>query len=100
MCIYRSYKTEDAGLKLKKIETQKIEAIADLFYQNQLEEGIGQLPQLIQVLNEILEEKRYTDEQQYFNLLKNITESIDDKNYIVLADLLVFELMSDIEIVV
>ncbi len=87
-------------MKLKKIETQKIEAIADLFYQNQLEEGIGQLPQLIQVLNEILEEKRYTDEQQYFNLLKNITESIDDKNYIVLADLLVFELMSDIEIVV
>lgn len=87
-------------MKLKKIETQKIEAIADLFYQNQLEEGIGQLPQLIQVLNEILEEKRYTDEQQYFNLLKNITESIDDKNYIVLADLLVFELMSDTEIVV
>ena len=87
-------------MKLKKIETQKIEAIADLFYQNQLEEGIGQLPQLIQVLNEILEEKRYTDEQQYLNLLKNITESIDDKNYIVLADLLVFELMSDIEIVV
>lgn len=87
-------------MRLKKIETQKMEAIADLFYQNQLEEGIGQLPQLIQVLNEILEEKRYTDEQQYFNLLKNITESIDDKNYIVLADLLVFELMSDIEIVV
>ena len=87
-------------MKLKKIETQKIEAIADLFYQNQLEEGIGQLPQLIQVLNEILEEKRYTDEQQYFNLLKNIMESIDDKNYIVLADLLVFELMSDTEIVV
>lgn len=87
-------------MRLKKIETQKIEAIADLFYQNQLEEGIGQLPQLIQVLNEILEEKRYTDEQQYFNLLKNITESIDDKNYIVLADLLVFELMSDTEIVV
>ena len=87
-------------MRLKKIETQKIEAIADLFYQSQLEEGIGQLPQLIQVLNEILEEKRYTDEQQYFNLLKNITESIDDKNYIVLADLLVFELMSDIEIVV
>jgi hypothetical protein len=87
-------------LRLKKIETQKIEAIADLFYQNQLEEGIGQLPQLIQVLNEILEEKRYTDEQQYFNLLKNIMESIDDKNYIVLADLLVFELMSDTEIVV
>lgn len=87
-------------MRLKKIETQKIEAIADLFYQNQLEEGIGQLPQLIQVLNEILEEKRYTDEQQYFDLLKNITESIDDKNYIVLADLLVFELMSDIEIVV
>ena len=87
-------------MRLKKIETQKIEAIADLFYQNQLEEGIGQLPQLIQVLNEILDEKRYTDEQQYFNLLKNITESIDDKNYIVLADLLVFELMSDIEIVV
>ena len=87
-------------MRLKKIETQKIEAIADLFYQNQLEEGLGQLPQLIQVLNEILEEKRYTDEQQYFNLLKNITESIDDKNYIVLADLLVFELMSDIEIVV
>ena len=87
-------------MRLKKIETQKIEAIADLFYQNQLEEGIGQLPQLIQVLNEILEEKRYTDAQQYFNLLKNIMESIDDKNYIVLADLLVFELMSDIEIVV
>ncbi|GEM_PF-3341435 len=87
-------------MRLKKIETQKIEAIADLFYQNQLEEGIGQLPQLIQVLNEILEEKRYTDEQQYFNLLKNIMESIDDKNYIVLADLLVFELMSDTEIVV
>ena len=87
-------------MRLKKIETQKIEAIADLFYHNQLEEGIGQLPQLIQVLNEILEEKRYTDEQQYFNLLKNIMESIDDKNYIVLADLLVFELMSDTEIVV
>ena len=87
-------------MRLKKIETQKIEAIADLFYQNQLEEGIGQLPQLIQVLNEILEEKRYTDEQQYFNLLKNIMESIDDKNYIVLADLLMFELMSDTEIVV
>ena len=87
-------------MRLKKIETQKIEAIADLFYQNQLEEGIGQLPQLIQVLNEILEEKRYTDEQQYFNLLKNITESNNKKNYIVLADLLVFELMSDIEIVV
>ena len=87
-------------MRLKKIETQIIEAIADLFYQNQLEEGIGQIPQFIQVLNEILEEKRYTDEQQYFNLLKNITESIDDKNYIVLADLLVFELMSDIEIVV
>ena len=69
---------------------QELQIIADLFYQNKM----NKLPDLIRMLNEIMEQECFEDKSKFLDILKNVTECIDSKNYIMLADIIVFELLA------
>lgn len=84
---------EAGRLKLEECK-QELQIIADLFYQNKIEDGVNKLPDLIRMLNKIMEQECYEDKSKFWGILKNVTECIDSKNYIMLADIIVFELLA------
>lgn len=76
-----------------KIELQEnIIHVSDMFYQNNIQNGNDELPQLIQQLTTFGGTLRQEDLPQYMVVLKSIMEAMECKDYILLADLLVFEL--------
>ena len=84
------------GQKKKQI-TLGIQEITDLFYQNQLEQGIERLPELIKSLTVLAEEIEAEKQEGYTLKLKQLVEAMGLKDYVLLSDILVFELSDYIE---
>ena len=84
------------GLKKKQI-ILGIQEITDLFYQNQLEQGIERLPELIKSLTVLAEEIEAEKQEGYTLKLKQLVEAMGLKDYVLLSDILVFELSDYIE---
>ncbi|MBQ8982368.1 MAG: hypothetical protein IJ079_02170 [Lachnospiraceae bacterium] len=76
---------------LKSGLQQEILTVSDLLYQNNLGEGVKALPSLIQKLAGFSSELAQEDIPAYTNIMKNIMESMELKDYVLLADLLIFE---------
>lgn len=66
--------------------------VSDCFYQNRIQNGIDIIPEFIQKLMTFSSQIKQEDVQGYTYILKNIMETMESKDYILLADLLVFEL--------
>ena len=79
------------GQKKKQI-ILGIQEITDLFYQNQLEQGIERLPELIKSLTVLAEEIEAEKQEGYTLKLKQLVEAMGLKDYVLLSDILVFEL--------
>ena len=84
------------GRKKKQI-VAGIQEITDLFYQNQLEQGIERLPELIKSLTALAEEIEAEKQEGYTLKLKQLVEAMELKDYVLLSDILVFELSDYIE---
>lgn len=84
------------GQKKKQI-ILGIQEITDLFYQNQLEQGIERLPELIKFLTVLAEEIEAEKQEGYTLKLKQLVEAMGLKDYVLLSDILVFELSDYIE---
>jgi len=84
------------GQKKKQI-ILGIQEITDLFYQNQLEQGIERLPELIKSLTVLAEEIEAEKQEGYTLKLKQLVEAMGLKDYVLLSDILVFELSDYIE---
>lgn len=84
------------GQKKKQI-ISGIQEITDLFYQNQLEQGIERLPELIKSLTALAEEIEAEKQEGYTLKLKQLVEAMELKDYVLLSDILVFELSDYIE---
>ena len=79
--------TKNLGLEESIIE------ISDLFYQNKNSEGVKQLPNLISQLASYAGSLSADQVPGYTGVLKSIMEAMDMQNYILLADLLIYEVM-------
>ena len=79
-------------IKNKEAILEKIDKITDVFYQNRAEEGTKELPQLISELTEISAEISREKQGRFTNILKNLMESMTQQDYVLMADILVFEM--------
>ncbi len=86
--------------KEKTMESQRIEAViahiqelTPLYYQNCPEKGTEQLQALIQELSGL--EALIPREQQsrYIGILKNLMEAIEQRDFVMLADILTFDML-------
>lgn len=76
---------------------EELQVIADAFYQTEIKFGTERMPNFVRELSEIvpfLEEKQ---QQNILVILKNVMEAMEAKKYIMLADILVFEVMDILE---
>lgn len=74
-----------------------IQYVTDAFYQNRINDGVKKLPELVQNLAGYMEVLDPTIQQQYLNVVKAVMESMEAKNYIMLADVLTFEVLDILE---
>lgn len=75
----------------------KLQEMADAFYQNRVEDGIGMMPIFIRELNSFINQCPQEEQQNYLLWLKNVMEAMELKEYVLLADILIFDLMEQIE---
>lgn len=72
--------------------TEVLELVSDMFYQNRLEEGIEELPQLIKALAEAVQDVPEENQLRFTGALKDLMESMEQQDYVLVADILVFEI--------
>ncbi len=84
-----------------KEETKKLvdelQLVADEFYQNQNSKGIKEMPEVIRKLSAFMSCLKPEEQQEYLAALTGVMEAMEAKNYIMLADMLVFDVMKLVE---
>lgn len=70
--------------------------IADILYQNRISEGVKQLPKLITLLSEKSKDISEQKQKKYIELLNYVMEAMEQKEYVLLADVLVFEISDEL----
>lgn len=85
----------------RRMERQKIialiEEVADDFYQNQNAEGIKKMPELVKKLADIAETMNQEEQKKYCIAMKNLADAYEQKNYVMVADGLAFEIIKIVE---
>ncbi len=66
--------------------------VSDAFYQNRIEDGLNVLPGFVQTLMAFAPCVKPEEIGNYSGILKDILGTMESKDYIMLADLLVYEL--------
>lgn len=75
----------------------ELQTIADEFYQNKMKEGIAKMPDLVRKLSEFVPCLHSNQQEPFLVILKGIMEAMETKNYIMLADMLIFDVKEMIE---
>lgn len=76
---------------------EELQTIADAFYQNQIKTGIEKLPDLVRKLSDFVSHLQPEQQPEFLKILEGVMEAMEIKNYIMLADMLVFDVMETIE---
>lgn len=77
----------------RKNFVQDIQEVSDLFYQNQIEEGKRRMPVLIQKLSQMLATLPSDAQMELLPMLKSAMEAMEAGEYIMLADILTFDIL-------
>lgn len=72
--------------------------LADELYQNRLESGIKKITELIGLLSEYVESADDNLKNAMIAQLKNIVEAMESKDYVLIADILVFEMLEIMDV--
>lgn len=75
----------------------KIMSISDAFYQNKTGIGTEQLPEVIKDLTVIVPQLSSEQQGIYMAVLKNMMEAMEMKDYIMLADIMTFDITELLE---
>lgn len=75
----------------------KIMGISDAFYQNEIGIGTEQLPEVIKDLTAIVPQLLPEQQSAYMTVLKNMMEAMEMKDYIMLADIMTFDITELLE---
>ena len=75
----------------------KIMGISDAFYQNEIGIGTEQLPEVIKDLTAIVPQLLSEQQSAYMAVLKNMMEAMEMKDYIMLADIMTFDITELLE---
>lgn len=77
----------------KKKVIKIIEKVADSFYQNRNRDGIKDMPELIENLSNMAEILNAEKQKQYCITIKNLADAYEQQNYIMVADILSFDVL-------
>ena len=72
---------------------QLIQDLTDVFYQNKAEEGVDKLPELVRRLSEFAEHLDARTMAGYITALKNLMEAMELGDYVMIADILTFDIL-------
>lgn len=76
---------------------ERLESVADHFYQNKNNKGIKEMPEVIRGLSAFMVNLKPEEQQEYLIVLKNVMEAMETKNYVMLADMLTFDVVKILE---
>lgn len=82
----------------KKEILENIQELADTFYQNHVQAGVERLPALVMSLTDVASNLHPEEQQEYQRLLQALMEAMEAKNYVMLADILTFDIMEAIRL--
>lgn len=77
--------------------SEELKSVADDFYQNRNNKGIKRMPEIIRDLSEFMTCLKSEEQPEYLAILKGVMEAMETKNYIMLADMLVFDVVEVVE---
>lgn len=69
----------------------RMDSIADMFYQNQSKRGLELLPQLVADLTAIAPGIAPEYSKRFMNAIRCLMECMEQKDYVLLADILIYE---------
>ncbi len=78
--------------KAKQKLLDQIQEVSDKFYQNKNQDGIVLMPSLIQNLTEMANTIPQEQQSLYYAGIKNLLEAFESKNYVLVADILVYDI--------
>lgn len=73
-----------------------IRELADLYYQNQVSKGSQKLQGLVQELTAVAPLLQPKEQQEYLVMLQGFMEAMELKDYVMLADILTFDILEAI----
>lgn len=76
---------------------EELKSVADDFYQNRNNKGIKRMPEMIRSLSAFMTCLKPEEQQEYLTILQGVMEAMETKNYIMLADMLVFDVGKVVE---
>lgn len=76
---------------------EELKSVADDFYQNRNNKGIKRMPEVIRNLSDFITCLKPEEQPEYLMILKGVMEAMETKNYIMLADMLVFDVVGVVE---
>lgn len=76
---------------------QELKSVADNFYQNRNNKGIKAMPEIIRNLSAFMDRLQPEEQKEYLAVLKGVMEAMETKNYIMLADMLTFDIAKVVE---
>lgn len=78
--------------KTKQELLDQIQEVSDKFYQNKDQDGVILMPSLIQKLTEVVNIVPQEQQSLYYAGIKNLLEAFESKNYVLIADILVYDI--------
>lgn len=72
---------------------KRINEVSDCFYQNKINTGISGMPELIKSLKEIIDRLPEEEQVVYYQHIKNLLEAYKTEDYIMTADILVYDIL-------
>lgn len=75
---------------------EHIQELSDLYYQNQVNQGSQKLQSLVQELTAVAPLLQPKEQQEYLVMLKGFMEAMELKDYVMLADILTFDILEAI----
>jgi len=76
-----------------KDRQEVLKRINDCFYQNKINTGISGMPELIKSLKEIIDRLPEEEQVVYYQHIKNLLEAYKTEDYIMTADILVYDIL-------
>lgn len=75
---------------------EHIQELADLYYQNQVSKGSQKLQSLVQELTAVAPLLQPKEQQEYLVMLQGFMEAMELKDYVMMADILTFDILEAI----
>lgn len=76
---------------------EHIQELTDLYYQNHVNKGSEKLQSLVKELTAVAPLLQGKEQEEYLVMLKGLMEAMELKDFVMLADILIFDILEAIQ---